>query len=530
MDRRKKRSGGVLVPVVSGLLGALVGLGGGYFVFTKRPAMFEASAIVQIARTPTTPADRSEPPETDATQSGSPSANQLSSESFNAVEAPLSEVADVIDESLFILSDAVVSKAVVLGQLDKLPELREGDQSLVGNPEQAAAALRRGGNLQAQRTALASNGAIYEVRFRGATPSSCQDVVAAVVAACQQVISQSGSSADWKETIELLGGAAGNVTRRLVELEAQLDELSVSTDVALDGETIVSAQMEQLRRLRNEADQRLEELLLVEKQLRSAETLIVEGAPAANILASLSQTMSGKPESSGSTPGEKEAAKQAAERQKQLQLREKLASEVERELSLLQLELDRLLKTLGSGHPTVQAVRAKMSRVRAPLDDLPPLEPTPSGNRDPKTTSPQNEPKGRSDSQQVSLLLRVLRAQKQRLQEELDKVTAEVDTAAGEVAKQENALNEQSRIRSEIEQEQLFGQQIAARLDQLSAASPVPTNNLTVLIAPGPGVQVAPNIVPHLTTGGIAGLLAGSLLGSLLLLTSAASTTDESES
>jgi uncharacterized protein involved in exopolysaccharide biosynthesis len=486
-----KRVAGI---AISGLLGAAVGCGAGHFVYQRSPQVFESSAVVQIAHTP-------------------PAADGPGDETRVAPSTRST------DATWLLLSDQVLLRAVELGQLDQLPELSGGQGGPVEQPNPSAAfALRTGDRLSVQRLPPTIDGEVYEIRCRGATADSSQQVLSAVVASGQQWIAQNRISDGWRQSMELLREADEKVTTRLRELEQQLRELPRADDGAIIDKAVVSAAAERLYRLRNQANAMQSERTQLESDLRLAETLIAEGASAASILESLGQPVDRPAAGPNEATASIDSPPPAMTRQEALARREQLAREVEKELEPLQRELDRLLKNLGTEHPTVRGVRAEMQKARAKLDGLPPLDPEPVSTA-PAAATTAAKPAVPGDSaaaQQIALQLRVLRSEKRRLDEQFAALAGEVDHAATETAKQEAILREQLRIAGEIAQQQVLLEQIANRLDKLNSAEAIPRVDVTVLRSAGAGIQVEPRWETTLAMGGLAGLLCGGAVGGLL--------------
>ncbi len=491
MVKQKNFAAGLLAVIAWLVIGTLVGLGIGYFSYVKTPAIFEAGATVQI----------------------------------NRPNQPVSERTGdsaTVDDSLIILSDSVLADATSKGRLAKLPEWPNR------NSQQVAQSLATDGNLTVQRATKSSGGEIYEVRFRGATPNSTQQVVDAVLAAAMRSLPQAGDSAQWQESIELLTKARDEVTSRFTQLDRELKQLDIPSGAIKYDETLISAAVAQWKRWQSEADQLQEQLTQLTNNLRRAETMITAGAPVESILTVLGQPIA-EPAKSSAPELAAPSAQIIAEmdRKRRLEERARLEQSVQRELEPLQQELDKLLERLGSGHPTVRSVREKMTRVRAKLDDLPPLDSVDQKETNRTAPSPPSPQPPSSDSdddlaQQVNQLLRALRSEKQLVQDQLDDVSAQLDETAQQLAQQERLLAQEKQLRAEMDRQQQFANQIASRLTNLSVAPPLPEIRLTVLRSATPGVQIAPDLPTHLIRGGSWGAAGGAILSLLLLAAAAA--------
>lgn len=490
MSKGNKLAAGILAIVIWVVLGTAIGAGVGYFAYVKKPAFFESTADVQIIRT-----------SQDSNDDG------------------------IVDDSALIVSDSVIASAIASRRLNDVPEIRDHNGMRYREPEQAIQALTGEGGLTAHRVATASHGGVYRVHFIGKTPSSAAQVVTAMIEECKQSLPRSGDHALWKESVELLGTSRRDVTQRIRELESQLSALPhLHSAVILDDE-LVSATAERARRLRQQADLLQIELTSIDSSLRHVEKMIQEGASAESILVSLGaprtiRTIPAQPKS----VGESDAGSDAAQRKQQRAARETLEREVERDLKPLQKEMDKLLETLGSEHPTVRGVRTKMEQVRARLGDEPPIDPLPVVETPPAVNPPTVDVDPQEQQQQITRMVAALRAEKTDVAGELKNVTTSLEAAVWEQTEQQMTLRDRERIESEIGQQQAFAEQIISRLDQVSTDTPpVAEIGLNVLHAANPGVQIAPDLIDHLARGGIWGAGAGAALAILLLLTTFAS-------
>ena len=491
MGNEKKVAIALLAALAWGVLGVLMGLGAGYFSYVKTPATFETSAKLQITSS--------------------------------------SQQTDV-DDSALIMSEAVLTDAVSTGRLTEVPPWH----GVVGGKfsrNQVAESLGNDGDLSVSRVTSTTKGALYQVTFRGRTPKSTQQVVDEVVAAAQRTMQPAGDQEQWRDAIDLLREEQGRLSKRRTDLESQLQELSVPDDAILDDQQVVSATAEKRKHLQVTAEELREQQALLHNKIRQTEAMIAEGVPAEDILVALGQPLKHSsrsgPVENPATSAEQEIAKAREERNRKIAERVALERQVEQELRPLQEELDKLLERLGSGHPTVRGVRDQMTRVRAKLKDLPPLEPDPtettqddlpSGDSD--SSQPQNQPE--IEAQRVARLLRALRSEKKLTENQLDNVMTQLENSIKLVARQEAVLIQREQLQSELSQLTELGDQLVARLKSLSAAPPVISQELTVVQPALPGIQTAPELQEHLVWGGFWGTIGGGVVAILLLLVSLA--------
>ncbi|SRR6056297_1250274 len=523
---------GTLALMAWGAIGASIGLVGGYFVYVKKPPRFESTVVLAVTRAE---------PDAETAAAELPAADWItSSESPDAATASGSPTGATrqIDDSAVILSEPVVARAIASNQLTRLPELGPLRQSAERSKVSLANALLRSGRLAVQRQGEGVTGTRYELRCQGDTPSSAQQLSQAMASSYSESLQRGGSqTADWQTAMDLIQQASGSVTQRLTALEQQLRQLDVPVGASLQAGRVVSPAAERLHQLRQESEQLVDQRVGLEQKLRRVESLIAQGAEADMILAAL-----GKPVVVPARPtaplvaqanSGDDAPDPAAVYQQQLAERARVAAEIERELKPLQTEYDRLLTQFAREHPRVRSVRTKMAAVQSKLDALPPLEPPANMSPRPAAKSPSEDSPaasaaanpGKSASskgEQVSELLRALRIEAQRAGEAVESRRGALEDLAATVAFQQQRLTEEARIRDEIAAQQRLVESITARLQPLSRSSPFPEATAAILQAPTLGRQSAPELLPHLAVGGVAGGISGIVLAGLLLLTSVA--------
>lgn len=499
MLRRKSFFTGASIVFGWALLGGLLGLGAGYWAYVKTPALFAAVATIQMASSPRQTSEENAEEHRATVDESIPTKG-------TALDAPLTQLSTQ-DDSHLLISDDVLSQAVKLGRLRLLPE-----------------DLRR--DLQARRIADSSGGAVYEIQYRGATPSSAKETVSAVVTSCQQTLSKPDNAENRQESIRLLTTVRAEIDQRVEQLQSQLREIEVTGDAVLYGQDqrVISATAEQWQKLRSEAYRLQQRRSALMQTLTRVESLVREGASSETVLAMFG--LGGNMTEDLSPERRQELDRQAAARE--LEQRQRLQTEranlvlaVERELAPLQSELNDLLKKYGAEHPAVRHVRSQITTIRSKLDAIPPLKPVTTknntvkpGDSTPTTNKPEDE---KEQAKQIVILVRAARMEKQILDKQLLEVSAQLSTAAGQLAQQEQALRQQRQLQLELNQQQELREQTIARLRQLPVTSPSGGARLTVLQSASRGQQVSPMLMPYLATGGGTGLLAGFILGCLLL-------------
>jgi hypothetical protein len=518
----------ILLTILSwSILGSFVGLGGSYFVYVKKPAVFESVATVSIMRQPIPESEDGvggsivEP----ETSEGGARGIQVNSNALVAEES--------IDDGILIVSDAVLTRAVQDGRLGNLTELRGAGGIRDQQTTQVAKRLAENGKLVVRKLPSTSLGSVYEISYRGALPSSSEQVLVAIVQAASKELDRGDSSGDWKEAIKLLTGARRDLQSRIEELQAEARAIDVPDDAVLKNGDVVSAAVEQWQRLRTEAYSLQGERSALDRRLRQAQSLIATGASAESILSNLGQPMRTETTSVANANIQTRIERQVMEesrRREILRQRAAIQDAVDREVAPLQRELDTMLQKWGPKHPTVVFVKSQIAKARAKLQEMPEIEQTPNqgDRRDVGPAGGKNESRpedvtdGKTGGQRVNALLRSVRDQRDRVASQLVSVSAKLDEAATLVAKEEKSLVRQDSLRKELARQEALLQQTIERVDAFSIASPYPDIEFSVLKMPDPGRKIEPVLVVHLAVGGSAGALAGGVLACLVMLTSIA--------
>ncbi|MEM8669537.1 MAG: hypothetical protein AAGG48_18570 [Planctomycetota bacterium] len=499
MSRQKKITSVVIALIAWTVLGALLGAAGGYVVYVRQPAVFQSEGAIQIAVVSQTAAPRTTEPSMDG--SDAESGNGLS----NGTD--------------LITSTAVLTKAASQGRLGRLTGIANNKPNEVA--EEIRASLQV---LPGQPDAL---GTVFRVRFNGATPSATQKVIQAVLEASVESLSEVDNSANWEEAVQLLTETRQQIEAKLSSLKEQRSKSAPLGRVLVDGEMITVAAQNH-RRLRTEFEQlqRLRDVLT--QKIRRVQSMLENGAPMDVIMASLDIPI--MPVVVKSEPAKESPAAQKNdndEQKRQLAARIAKEREIQRAMQPLIEERDKLLEKLGRRHPTVMAKQTKIDDLQAKLDQLPPLNLTAV-----QPTTPTVEPDPQKDEQQeedatdigakVLSSFRSLQAEKRKVDEQYNLVSAQLDEAAIEFGKEEQLALEWSELNEEISAQLQLRDQTIARLGQLSSRPPFPTVRAAILRAPSGGVQVAPELHPLLIRGAQIGLVVGLVLVGLLYLSSLA--------
>lgn len=465
------------------LLGGIIGSGVGYFAFVKQPAAFESEATVLVTR------------------GDSDSGSQT----------------DVTDDSELIIGRPILADAIASRSLNGVPEFQGPSGIVLRDPDDKVRALTKSDRLAARQLSVASEGSIYEIRFRGATPSSSKRVLDVLLATCLRSLPRTGDQKLWRESVELLGDSRREVAERIAELESQQSPEEHPEGAIID-QKLVSANVERLRVLRQTSEQLQIELDSIESSLRHAEKMMNENVPIESVLVSL-----GQPVSTFRSAPASDNTDSATERENRAAERKRVEQSVAKELKPLQDELDKLLERFGPNHPTVRGVRTKIETVRSKLDEISPFDSVePAIAVDPNPVSDPEEDSAKKRIQ-VDRILTALRAERSQVSESLAETRERLEAITSTTAKEEIAARQRDRIEDELKQQRTLLKQISDRVDQIPASSPFPKIEVTILDSPDEGVQVEPELSRFLLRGGTWGAAGGAALAMLLLLTTIAS-------
>ena len=510
-----------LFPLFSwGLLGATFGLGASYLIYVKKPALFQSSAVVQVSQV-----------SSKNTESSSGGMNNFVSDTEDADRFDGKEAEEEVDDRLLLQSEAVLIEAVKLGELSRLPDVSKGSGARGREPSQIANNILSSGRLRVFRLPPSSLGAVYEISFRAALPSSSQRVVAAIVSSSKSYLSNANDGQTWSESLRLLGTTRQEIDVQIQQIQQNMAELELSPRAMLRDGKVESAEAQQWESTRTEVRRLKSEQLAIEEKLRRTESLIAEGASTESILVSLDQTLRiGQPFELQSRSADNDVSAAEEEHRQWLELRARLTAEVDRAVAPLQRELDSLLAKVGPKHITVIHVRSKIAKARARLNELPP-EPgrgsvaSRSSSDSPTTNAidglvADGDALSDSQSRQIPSLLRALRSQRDFVESRLAILTSELLALASEVSEQEVGLRNREMLQRELDQQIALRDSVIEKLEVLGDSSPEACRSLTVLTQPQPGVQVEPSLQGHLFIGGVMGLLAGTVLSCLMFLSS----------
>lgn len=544
-------------------LGAAIGLATSYFVYASKPAVFESSAFLKISRVApsetgqavvqnsvTDPVGESheqafvsgvrmsDNASEDVLLDGLDQSDvgqtlrvdESSTETLN--RKPIRDVADV-DDSTLLASEAVLAKAISVGQLAKLQDLPWAVGVRERSPEVLSRELLRSGDLSVKRLDRTSLGSVYRVAFRSRLPSTSKKVVDSIAEAAVQSFDTSTAAEQIQKKIDLLTNGRDAIDQLSTELRRDLDQLVLPPDAMLRSDEVVSPVAFRLSAVLDDVVRLQVNQAGLKQKLRRAEALIAEGVEQRFVMETLGAPLPKTPTRTvtNADPAEdSQMGKQAEEHRKWVQARDSLIAEVNLQAEPMQRELNALLENLGPKHTTVVHLRAKISKVLGKMASLPP-EPRVEGVVYPGERSKQglaiveaNQDKrldltgDASGDKSVVTLLRALRSELKAVTAELERLDPVLETLSTQVAWQEKSLRQQKFVFQEIEQQQTLRKDLILQIQELSGQQHRGEITCEILQSANSGVRVEPVLRGHLLAGGALGIASSAVLFCLFVL------------
>ena len=583
MNRTGHRGRGFAMFCLWTVAGVLLGVGTAYFIYARQPPLFESAATLRLRRVEREESDKSaERDDAQRSQQGSENdtdvevadvANPISGFRMtddatedvvirDSVETHTdAKIADagtergfdstekvskqqLTDDSLLLCSQAVLERAVELGDLDKLQELQWMVSARDKSPEAFVRAWVNDGTLKVEKAGESSLGGVYRITFRSRLPSISEAVVKAVEEAALERFDHGNLQEQQARFLELLISSRTEIDRRIGELENRCKELPEVAGAVLRDGKVSSPDAVRLNTIIEQFD-RLQSLRDGLKQnLVRAEALLNEGASRQIVLKALGAPppqpqIASQPEVQRPAVPQSQTsamASAAEEYRTWLEMRNNLIEKVEREVEPMQKKLDALIeKKYGPNHPGVSHRRGKIGRVRAQLANLPP-EPsgvgiiTPKPNQSPDTSVAANseDPVEIAKTEETALdsLLQAVRSELREVSDEVERLEPELETLSTAVAFQTKLLRQRQSVELEIQQQQSLREALINQMNKLSQSAVSSGISCELLVSAGAGVQVAPDLTAHLTAGGILGGASGAVLFLLIVLSLTAVSVD----
>ena len=505
-------------------MGGLIGFAVGYVVYVKQTAIFQSIATLNISNI-----------------SGENPQRQV------AEQSPTE-----IDLSAILASQEVISLAVKEGNLGRVFGITGKDANEI------AQNLQINGNLEVIKGPTSDVGTAYELRFNGLTPSSSQIALDAICKAASAQLSEGGHAEQWQQAISLLTTTRREITEEIEELEQQLAEISPDvTSIKREGSTI-SPSMVRYRSL-TESVSELESLSLgIKEKLRRVESLIQSGGSTESILISLDLPIEKKPVLI-TPPAISQSSSKQDETNQQIEIGKRLQAErdLRTRMEPLVVELNKLRERYGEKHPKVIFKKSEIEVFQKQIDALGPRPNAPTTQPEvPKTDPVESATESRgdlpensngtpktengvtkgpeesgetivSDGQKVVTALNALKAEKDKIETELNSQRALLEELAATVSDEEIKAIEVDRLTDRLVIQNQLLQQTVSRLSKLPQHSPFSGRLISVINPPSPGSQVSPVLRPILRTSIGSGLLAGLGLFVLVYVASLVTTDPE---
>ncbi|MGB0761244.1 MAG: hypothetical protein ACPGPS_16995, partial [Rubripirellula sp.] len=317
MNRTGHRGRGFAMFCLWTVAGVLLGVGTAYFIYARQPPLFESAATLRLRRVEREESDKSaERDDAQRSQQGSENdtdvevadvANPISGFRMtddatedvvirDSVETHTdAKIADagtergfdstekvskqqLTDDSLLLCSQAVLERAVELGDLDKLQELQWMVSARDKSPEAFVRAWVNDGTLKVEKAGESSLGGVYRITFRSRLPSISEAVVKAVEEAALERFDHGNLQEQQARFLELLISSRTEIDRRIGELENRCKELPEVAGAVLRDGKVSSPDAVRLNTIIEQFD-RLQSLRDGLKQnLVRAEALLNEGA------------------------------------------------------------------------------------------------------------------------------------------------------------------------------------------------------------------------------------------------------------
>lgn len=418
----------------------LLGTGTGYLLFTKAQPVFSSSARIRVFQT----------------------------RPMAAIEGQsvVNSAPNLETHAVLITSPSHVKNAVEEFQLTDL--IGAGG----GNPEGYIA-----GGLAVSVSATSKE--FLDLTFTGPNPFDCPKVLNAVVGAYLNYLSTS-QRGDADKALELINRARDHLLDDLAKKQAEYNKFKTKSTLVFVGGASRNLHQERMSQVEGARSG----LIIQESQLRSEldamEAAIRQGASRETLLLMVDKA---NRDVSGNSSN---------------QVSVSLSSQL---LPLL-FEEQKLLQSLGEGHPKVREVRQKVELTRALFEQ-----------REPNDEANAPKPK------QTDWLAVYLDSLRQSLKK-IDQQKADLDVlfdrereASRQLASQEN---EDQLFRDDLDRTNRLFDTVLDQLQALNLVKDNGTLKAEVISLPGPGWQVGPSYAKFLGTGAVAGWLAAILISFLI--------------
>tara|TARA_R110002049_G_scaffold4601_1_gene31687 strand:- start:77240 stop:79738 length:2499 start_codon:yes stop_codon:yes gene_type:complete len=463
------------------LLGTTIGLGAGYFAYTKSTPMYRSAAKIQIIDS----AVKQMP--VDQLDSG------IAARNLN-------------DEMLVLRSEHLLLRAAEIGELKTSDEFGELSLPSIATLLSASEHLVVGPATDAKGTS------IFSIQFDSPSPETSQRVTQAIVDAYEAHLRQEYRNVG-QEAIDLIQAARIEVAKKLEELEAEFANFRSTSELVYRGDEVTSVHRDNADKFLMQTQSLLIRRANLAAVISSSKRAIHSGMSKESVLIALRQS------TNAANNGSIEDVRKSWEIEKLRTAPVVSVADQMRQEALLPLELERqtLVSTVGLQHPAIDTIDRRIEVIRRTIQEVAKTESERRDELDQAMTAAE-EMQGIDHDREVQLKTAIQHAvaaiqqQMSAVDDELRTVTKASDAELAAAKRESAAELKSAQMMREIERQQQLYDRIMARLDEVNLMSGgnglklFPLNNAKL------GYQVEPSLAKCLLMGGFAGwMLAAGL-------------------
>ncbi|TWU47517.1 Tyrosine-protein kinase YwqD [Rubripirellula tenax] len=464
------------------ILGMLLGLGCGYFYFSRTPATYRSAAQVQIVES---------------------TARNLPVDSLDAGL----KSRNLSDEALVMRSEQILRRAAEIGELSTTPEF-------AGYSSEQIAAVVGGLDLVVGSADENIDSSVFQIRYDSTSATTTQRVVQSIVDAYASHLQDQYRNIG-QETIDLIQTARNDVLTKLDKLEAEFSEFKKSSGLIFRGNETTSLHRDNADRYMAQRQNLLIQKAKISGLLAAARKAMIENQPNEAILLALNSSLK---IADGDVDLSKAMSPESRWELEKIRKKPLLsAAERFRQERLLPLELERetLVESVGRDHPAIDTINKRIAVIEKMIETV--------GENETKLNAELDEAMKAAAAAESSLLpsgeydprdriLEKVRFAVGALRQEMDAMDSELQvvTDAYEDEMTQARTESDSEIRSaqfvrEIERQQQLYDRIVARLDEVNLMSGGDGLKVFPLNTAKLGYQVAPSLAKSLILGGFLG-------------------------
>lgn len=422
----------------------LVGLGCGYFLFTKAVPVYSSSARIRVFQT-------------------RPMAASIDATHVINAPPPLDTY------SVLITSPSRLNAAVEQFKVEN----PEPEDTLIGATADTVQSYVASG-LRVSPTSTSKE--FLDFTFTGPYPSDCPKVLGAVVESFLKYLEDTQQS-DTKKAIELIEDAKRYLDEDLKEKQKRYNEFKAGAKLVFVGEKAKNLHQDRMTQIENARATYLIQESQIRSELEALETALKNGASRETLLLMVENTNRVRGESA--SPAGMNTTSPTASLSSQL-------------LPLV-FEEEKLLSSLGSEHPRVREVRRKIELTRAMFEQ-----------REPNT---EDVNKSNKPSDWLTVYIDSLRQGQEKIKQQLadlDKLFVAEQEAARELSTEEN---DDQTFRDDIDRTSRLFDTVLDQLQALNLVKESGTLKAELVSPPGYGWQVGPAYGKYLGGGAMVGWL-----------------------